>query len=87
MSATKLVHVRIPVHILEALERGAHRRPRSEVITQALEEFVRKQKLIEAIDAGRNSLTDEERMRWNSSEAVDSWLREKRSEFEESRIR
>ncbi len=77
-----MVHIRLPARLIEELDSLCGSRSRSQVMIEALEEYVRRRRLLETIRKHKDSLSEEERAIWSSSEAVDSWLRALRGEWE-----
>lgn len=76
-----MVHLRLPRNLVEALDREAGGRPRSVVVAEAIEEYLRRRRLVHAIRQHAGSLSAEEQARWSSSEAVDAWVRGMRAEW------
>ena len=82
MTETKMVHLRLPARLIEELDSLCGSRSRAQVMTEALEEYLRRRRLLETIRKYKGSLSKEERAIWSSSEAVDSWVRALRGEWE-----
>ncbi|MEW6047547.1 MAG: CopG family transcriptional regulator [Bacillota bacterium] len=85
MSDTQMIHLRLPKHLIAALDREAGGRPRSAVVAEALEEYLRRRRLVYTIRQHAGTLSAEEQVVWGSSEAVDAWARGKRAEWESGR--
>lgn len=77
-----MVHVRLPAKLVEELDSLCGTRSRAQVVAEALEEYLRRRRLLETIRKYEGSLSEEERAIWSSSEAVDSWVRALRGEWE-----
>ncbi|MCL8208301.1 MAG: CopG family transcriptional regulator [Actinomycetia bacterium] len=82
MANSVLIHLRLPRDLLREVDALAGGRPRSVVITEALEEFVRTQHLLCALEAGRGFLADAETNQWHSDDDVDRWVETLRQGWE-----
>lgn len=82
MSDTQLIHVRVSKKILKDLDRIDAGRSRAEKVSEALEDYLRKRHLLDAIRSGAETLAADEKEVWHSDTAVDAWVRERRSEYE-----
>lgn len=76
-----MIHLRLPRRLVEALDREARGRPRSAVVAEALEEYLRRRRLVQAIRQHAGTLAAEEQAAWGSPEAVDGWVREMRAQW------
>lgn len=81
MGDSRMIHVRVPNDILEALDDIDPNRSRADKVSEALADYVTKRRLAAAVSAGASSLTDEEREVWSSDAAVDAWIRARRAEY------
>ena len=81
MPGGKLIHVRIPVGLVEEIDRLAEGRSRGAVITAALEEFIRVRRLVRAINQGRGLLSADQGV-WQTDADVDRWVQTLRSGWE-----
>jgi len=77
-----MVHLRIPQDLLREIDALTDGRPRSVVITEALEEYVRTERLLRALEGGRGFLADAETNRWRSDDDVDRWVESLRQGWE-----
>lgn len=79
---TQLIHVRVPIETVKSLDEIDPHRSRAEKVTEALTHYIDRRRLAETVASGAASLSAEERSRWSSDEAVDTWVRERRSEYD-----
>ena len=75
MAGTKMLHVRLPTRLIEELDSLCGPRSRSQVMAEALEEYLRRRRLLQTIRRHKGSLSPAEHAVWSSSEAVDAWVR------------
>ena len=77
-----MLHVRLPARLIEELDSLCGPRSRSQVLAEALEEYLRRRRLPETIRRYKGSISPAERAIWSSTEAVDAWVRALRGEWE-----
>lgn len=82
MHDTQLIHVRVPIETVKFLDEIDPHRSRAEKVTEALIHYINRRRLAETVAAATASLSPEEHSLWSSDEAVDTWVRERRSEYD-----
>lgn|GEM_PF-6751920 len=74
MEHTRWMYVRLPVDLVERLDRVAGGRTRSAVVGGALAAYLEREELLASIHAGAGGLAAEEAAQWPGDDAVDRWI-------------
>lgn len=77
---TRRAHVVVPEKLIEEVDALVGKRRRSAFIVEALEERLKREQLLAAIEAVAGSIGDGEVPEWDTPETTSAWLREMRKE-------
>ncbi|MDI3481215.1 MAG: hypothetical protein PWQ97_870 [Tepidanaerobacteraceae bacterium] len=87
INKTKMIHVRIPTQLLNALDeflrKSKTKETRSGFIIKSIEEQIKKEKFKWFINTYAGSLKEEEVPHWKDEESVDAWVSNIRKASEE----
>jgi metal-responsive CopG/Arc/MetJ family transcriptional regulator len=79
MSTMVRTHVLLPKELLDELDRRVGPRKRSETIAELVEEYLRRKRLVEAIERFAGTLNVEDHPEWATEESTAAWVRAQRS--------
>ncbi len=74
MSSLVRTHIALPRELLDELDARVGPRKRSEVIAEIVEEYLRRQRLAEAIQQFAGSISAEDHPEWATEEDVANWV-------------
>ncbi len=79
MTLKRRAHVVLPGELVDEIDRLVGRRRRSEFIAEALEEVVRRQRLLAAFEAVAGSIKEGDVPEWDTPESAYAWVRSLRT--------
>lgn len=74
MSSTRIVNIRMPEELLDQLDRFVAEGERSAFIVRAIEEQLRKERLLAAVQGMAGFISEEEAPYWSTPEQVSDWV-------------